>query len=140
MFSEFAQTKVDLTMYNYLSFDKASAGLEGEDLEILEGMIKDYCDEQGLAYLDMDMTRLRRSLRIESSSRGDVFSGGYLLTFSQCHLEEGDEGEQFFTGDIEFWHGDFDAVGGLDFIIIKTDKGWYIDRNAENGGYNTLLS
>ncbi|MBE6544414.1 MAG: hypothetical protein E7675_08445 [Ruminococcaceae bacterium] len=140
MFKEFAGNKVDLTAYRYLSFDVKSTGLEGEDLEILEGMIKEYCEEMDIDYLDMDMTRLKRSLKIKIGANGDVFTNGYLLTYEGCRQFTDEDGQEVFIGSMTFWHGDFDAMGGLDFIIKKTDKGWYIDRERENGGYDTLIS
>ena len=140
MFQEMTNNGADISAYTYLSFDKESTGLEGEDLEILENLIKDYCDEIDIGYLDMDKTRLRRALKIDDSARGEVFTGGYLLSYSNCRFEEDEDGEEFFTGDIELWHGDFDAKGGLDFIIKKTNKGWYIDRDQTNGGYDTIIS
>lgn len=140
MFQEIATNGVDISAYTYLSFDKESTGLEGEELEILENLIKDYCKEIDVGYLDMDKTRLRRALRIDNSNRGEVFTGGYLLSYSNCRFEEDENGEEIFTGDIELWHGDFDAKGGLDFIIKRTDKGWYIDRDRSNGGYDTIVS
>lgn len=139
MFQEMT-TKVDLSVYTYLSFDTASTGLEGEELKILEELIKKYCEEIEIGYLDMDKTRLKRSLRIENSTRGNVFTQGYLLTYSNCGFTEIDEGEDIFTGDIELWHGDFDVMGALDFNIKKTAKGWYINRDAENDGYYMLIS
>jgi hypothetical protein len=140
MFSEFVENKVDLKAYKYLSFDKESTGLEGEDLELLEEMIKEYCKENGNAYLDMDKTRLRRALMISTGAKGQEFTNGYLLSFSNCQRITDDEGNVIFQGEIYFWHGDFDLVGGLNFSIIKTDKGWYIDRDLENGGYDFLVS
>ena len=140
MFKEFAGEKVDLTAYRYLSFDKTSVNLEGEDLELLENKIKDYCEEMNIDYLDMDMTRLRRSMKIKTGANGEVFTHGYLLTFDGCNLFTEDDGSVVFVGSMTFWHGDFDAIGGLDFVIRKTEKGWYIDRDLENGGYDTLIS
>ena len=140
MFKEFAGEKVDLASYRYLSFDVSSTGLEGEELELLEGMIKEYCDENDLEYLDMDMTRLKRSLKIGKNANGNVFTNGYLLTYEGCGLITEEDGSSFFSGNITFWHGDFDLMGGLEFVIRKTDKGWYIDRDLENGGYDTIIS
>lgn len=140
MFKEFAGQKVDLQSYRYLSFDVTSVDLEEQDLEVLEGLIKDYCREMDIDYLDMDMTRLKRSFKIGTNANGNVFTDGYLLTYEGCGFYEEENGSMVFRGSINFWHGDFEGIGGLDFVIKKTEKGWYIDRDLENGGYDLMMS
>ncbi len=140
MFRELAETRVNVGAYLYLSFDKESTGLKGEDLEKLEALIKAYCTEKDVSYLDMDMTRLERALKITTGSKGREFKNGYLLTYDNCETYEEEDGSISFTGSVSLWHGDFDAVGGLEFMIGKTNKGWYIKRDLENGGYDILLS
>ena len=140
MFKELAGQKVDLQSYRYLSFDVTSVDLEEQELDVLEGLIKEYCREMDIDYLDMDMTRLKRSFKIGTNANGSVFTDGYLLTYENCGLYEESNGTMVFRGSINFWHGDFDAIGALDFVIRKTEKGWYIDRSLENGGYDLLMS
>lgn len=138
MFSELVNNNVDLTRYKYLSFDKDSCLLEGEELEALVSFIKDYCEVIGIEYLEKDLVGLRRAFKIEQSLYGEIFSEGYLLSFGPIDSFD-DNGTTYYTADINFWHGDMDGIGGRDFFIVKTDDGWYLDREKGDGGYSIMM-
>lgn len=139
MFKELSETKVDITKYRYLSFDKDSCNLEGEELDNLVNYIKDYCEDAGVEYLEKDLTGLRRAFKIEQSLYGEVFTEGYLLSFGPIDSYEDSDGITYYTADINFWHGDMDGIGGRDFFIVKTDDGWYLDREQGDGGYSVMM-
>lgn len=139
MFKELVETKADITKYRYLSFDKDSCYLEGEELDTLVNFIKDYCEDVGVEYLEKDLVGLRRAFKIEQSLYGETFTEGYLLSFGPIDSFEDGDGVTYYTADINFWHGDMDGIGGREFFIVKTDDGWYLDREQGDGGYSTML-
>lgn len=139
MFDILIENNVDITAFKYLSFDKKSCQVEGEELDILTNHIKEYCEDEGVEYIEKSKVELRRGFKINSSIYGEEFSEGYLLYFSPLDSFKDSDDNTYYTAEINFWHGDMDGVGGRDFFIVKTSDGWYLDREKPNGGYSTML-
>ena len=138
MFKEFVENQVDITEYRYLSFDKESCDLNEEELAVLEEYIKEYCDDNDVEYLDLDLVGLRRAFLINPGMYGEEFTLGYLLSFGLINTNTDGDGNTYYSSEINFWHGDMDGIGGRNFFIVKTDDGWYIDRDMGDGGYSVM--
>lgn len=139
MFKELIDKEVvNLQKYKYLCFDTATVELEEDDLAFLCDYIKKQCEKLGVKYMEGDIVSLRRAFMIDTDIYGEVFTQGYILRYSQGEFRTDINNIEYYTAQINFWHGNMDGVGATDFYLINTDSGWYIDRERSNGGYNLM--